>query len=158
MLTADKVQYLLDIEEIKKLKYLYMEYCDRGYLAEKIAALFTEDAVWEGGPLGRHVGRAAIRDCFAGAGGIISFAEHFVTNPIIDVDGDVATGRWVLWQPAILKHKEGTGAAWVIGTYKDEYARDRGAWKFKNVLFEPKAISPYEKGFAKQMMVDLAVG
>jgi len=158
MNVEDKVQYLLDVEEIKQLKYVYMEYCDQGYRPDAIAALFAEDAVWQGGPFGRHEGREAIRAVFAGAGGVISFAEHYATNPIIDVKGDAATGRWILWQPAILQQKRGPEAAWVIGSYADEYVRIQGKWLFKSVIFEPKAISPYGSGFAKQLFADIGGG
>jgi len=58
---ARRLQVLEDIEAIKKLKVRYCAYCDNNYDADGIAALFTEDAVWDGGSLGKCEGREAIR-------------------------------------------------------------------------------------------------
>ena len=56
-----RVRALEDIEAIKQLKYRYADACDRGYDADALADLFTEDAVWDGGLFGRYEGREAIR-------------------------------------------------------------------------------------------------
>ena len=52
MTTADfdaRLTRLEDIEEIKQLKARYCAYCDDGYDPNGIAALFTEDGIWDGG-------------------------------------------------------------------------------------------------------------
>ena len=59
-----RIKALEDIEEIKKLKARYCAYCDDSYDADGIAALFTEDAIWDGGMRGRAEGREGIRDFF----------------------------------------------------------------------------------------------
>ena len=87
-----RIKALEDIEEIKKLKARYCAYCDAGYDADAIAALFTEDAVWDGGMRGRAEEREGIRDFFAMAPQRLPFAIHMVMNPIIEVEGDAATG------------------------------------------------------------------
>jgi hypothetical protein len=51
-----RVRALEDIEAIKQLKYRYADACDRGYDANALADLFTEDAVWDGGLFGRYEG------------------------------------------------------------------------------------------------------
>jgi hypothetical protein len=67
-----RLRRLEDIEEIKKLKARYCEACDRGWDGrashdlEKIVALFTEDAVWDGGVYGRREGRSATSFSFLG--------------------------------------------------------------------------------------------
>ena len=67
-------------------------------LAAQIAALFTEDAEWDGGPaLGVATGRDAIAARLASP--TVSFSRHFFVRPVIDVDGDRATGRWDLLAP-----------------------------------------------------------
>ena len=63
-----RIKALEDIEEIKKLKARYCAYCDDSYDADGIAALFTEDAVWDGGIRGRAEGRQDIRDDLADRG------------------------------------------------------------------------------------------
>jgi limonene-1,2-epoxide hydrolase len=71
-----RLQVLEDAEEIRNLKARYAALCDDHYNADGIAALFTEDAVWDSPGLGRFAGREAIRAFFQGAGEIISFAIH----------------------------------------------------------------------------------
>src|SRR5215211_6872896 len=94
-----RLQALEDAEAIRNLKARYAALCDKQYDADGIAALFTEDAVWESPGLGRFEGREAIRNFFRGASGIFSFAIHYSLNGHIEVDGDVARARWYLFMP-----------------------------------------------------------
>src|SRR5262249_60271154 len=48
-----RVQVLEDVNAIRHLKARYAAYCDDQYNPEGLAALFTEDAVWESQGLGR---------------------------------------------------------------------------------------------------------
>ena len=59
-----RIRRLEDLEDIKQLKARYAAYCDANYDAEALADLFTIDAVWDGGMLGRNEGREAIRQFF----------------------------------------------------------------------------------------------
>src|ERR1700687_4448071 len=99
----ERLRVLEDIEEISKLKARYAAACDDNYNADAIAALFTEDAVWDGGALGKADGRAAIRKFFSRATEFFPFATANVMNPIIEVEGAHATGQWYLLQPATMK-------------------------------------------------------
>ena len=62
-----RIRRLEDLEEIKQLKARYAAYCDANYDADALAELFTADAVWDGGMLGRSEGREAIRQFFRGS-------------------------------------------------------------------------------------------
>ena len=44
-----RLRRLEDIEALKQLKAQYCAACDDGYDADRLASLFTEDAVWDGG-------------------------------------------------------------------------------------------------------------
>ena len=147
----DRIQRLEDIEALKVLKSRYAEYCDDNYNPDLLASLFTQDAIWDGGALGRVEGRDAIRELFAGAPAMLSFAIHHVTNPALEVDGDHCTGHWLLWQPCTLA--AGDQAVWIAGNYRDEYRRVDGKWLFSKVTFRPTMMSPYEAGWAKMRMV-----
>ncbi|HVZ16254.1 MAG TPA: nuclear transport factor 2 family protein, partial [Terriglobales bacterium] len=63
---AKRIDRLESIEAIKKLKHVYMHYCDLGYPPEKLGPLFADDAVWSGRDFGHHVGRPAIEAFFGG--------------------------------------------------------------------------------------------
>jgi limonene-1,2-epoxide hydrolase len=83
-------QVLEDVNAIRHLKARYAVYCDDQYNPDALAALFTEDAVWESQGLGRFAGREAIRAFFRGASRLFPFAIHSSLNGQIDVQGDTA--------------------------------------------------------------------
>ena len=140
-----RLQRLEDIESIRHLKALYCEHCDDHYNADAIASLFTEDAVWDGSPeFPRLEGREAIREFFAGANDIMSFARHQVMNPMIEVNGDEASGQWMLFQPCT---SPGTGAMWFSATYNDQYRRIGGQWMIAGTRVHVAFYTPYETGW-----------
>lgn len=126
-----RVRVLGDVEAIKRLKHRYPDACDRGYDADTLAALFAADAVWDGGLFGRYEGREAIRDFFRGVSSDIVFAMYYMMNPIIDVDGDLATGTWYLFQTCTFA--EGNTPIWGAARYDEEYVREADGWKFRNL-------------------------
>jgi CubicO group peptidase (beta-lactamase class C family) len=76
-----RLEHFEDIEGIKQLKYRYCAYCDNGYDAEAIGALFTEDGVWEASePYGAIVGREAIVEFFRSMPEVVSFPVHTVAK------------------------------------------------------------------------------
>jgi len=152
---AAQVQWLVDIEQIKQLKARYAAACDNDYDPEAIAALFTEDAVWDGGMMGFAETRQGIFDFFQAASSLVGFAVHGLSNPIIEVDGDTASGTWYLTQPMVMKGT--TSAYWFSACYADTYIRTADGWKFKHVKITERAFSPYEEGFGKTLMAPLPV-
>jgi len=84
---------------------------------------------------------------WASAFGAEPFIVHYVTNPLIEIDGDTATGHWHALVTATMP---GPQAVWILGIYKDDYVRCPDGWKFKRLRFDTIASSPYEQGWAKQ--------
>lgn len=148
-----RIARLEDRHAICELKYRYCNLCDDGYQAAPLAELFLEDAVWDGGALGRFEGRAAIRRFFESCGTLVSFAVHQVTNPILEIDGDRATGLWLLWEPLVFA--QGDRALWLGARYHDRYRRVGGAWRFAEVRLETRMLTPYDEGFAKVRIAEL---
>ena len=144
---AKRVQVLEDIEDIKRLKHRYCGYCDDNYDADAIASLFAEDAVWDGQERGRSDGREEIRAFFQRAPERLPFAIHKVMNPIIEVNGDRATGVWYLFQPCT--YAEGNRAVWGSARYDEEYVRIDGEWKFQHLTLTSHFWTPFEKGWAE---------
>jgi ketosteroid isomerase-like protein len=149
----NKVRWLADIEEIKQLKARYAAACDDDYQADALAEMFTEDAIWDGGFMGYAKSKDAIRNFFANASNIVGFAVHGIGNPLIEIDGDHATGRWYLHQPMTMKDSD--QCFWFCAQYNDVYQRTPDGWKFEHVLVIPRAFTPYEEGFGKTLMADL---
>jgi ketosteroid isomerase-like protein len=142
-----RLQALEDAEAIRNLKARYAALCDDRYDADGIAALFTEDAVWESPGLGRFEGREAIRDFFRGAGGIFSFAIHYSLNGQIYVEGDTARAQWYLFMPCTVA--DGNRATWRAGIDHESYARVGRVWMFRHKRSEPLMNAPFEDGWAK---------
>jgi hypothetical protein len=149
-----RVARLEAIEEIKRLKARYFEYCDHNYDPDGITALFATNGIFDGEQFGRHVGHQQIRAYFAGISGKIVFAAHLGLNPIIEVvDKDHATGKWRLLMPATTRADGKNEARWLVGAYEDRYVRVNGAWLFESMflhvnLFEPHLGSWADKAVA----------
>ncbi len=142
-----RLEALEGAEAIRNLKALYAAHCDDHYNPDAIAALFTEDAIWESPSLGRFEGREAIRAFFRGASDIFTFAIHYSLNGQIHVDGDSARAQWYLFMPCTLG--DGNRAMWRAGIDREEYVREDGEWKFKHKTSEPLFNSPFDEGWAK---------
>jgi hypothetical protein len=142
-----RIQRLEDIEAIKQLKARYCEGCDDDHNPERVAALFVEDGVWEGREIGVHArGHAAIKQYIGGvrASGLIRNSAHIVTNPIITVTGDVASGRWRLIMLYTGKTQQG-GLQYhrIIGSYDEDYVRVNGQWAFAALRVTVEENGPY---------------
>jgi SnoaL-like protein len=156
-----KIQELLDIEEIKRLKAGYCFGCDgvpssdvnrnRQVDYELVASLFTEDARLEG--VGRCQGREAIREYYKGIQRL-PLAIHCVATPLIKVDGDAATGKWHGIIPLITAEEK--VAAWLFGVYEDEFVRTAEGWKIKKLGFTPHFFTPAGESWATTRFLDSA--
>jgi len=95
---------------VRKTIARYMALCDvpcAPLEGEALAALFTDDAVWEGiGPqyakkFGRLQGRTAIVEMlqrYLPPTPHFASNVHFLTSEHIEVEGDIAKGRWIMLQ------------------------------------------------------------
>jgi len=144
---AQRIQQLEDIEAIRKLKALYCAACDDDHNPEKLGALFAEDAVWEASSMGRAEGRRAIQKMLGdlGRSGVIRNSAHNVFNPIIEVDGDTATGHWRLLMLYTGIYPDGSlHHSRIIGWYREHYARIDGRWQYTSLYCEVEEAAPYQ--------------
>jgi limonene-1,2-epoxide hydrolase len=143
----DRIAILEDIEAIKKLKARHCAVADDNHNLEEMTKLFVPDGIWEGEGIGKHQGHAAIRALYQRFQERISFSQHHVTNPIIEVDGERAKGTWYLFGPFTLRR--GNRAMWLAAVYEEEYVKISGEWKFQHVRAIGRMAAPYETGWAK---------
>ncbi len=141
-----RIQVLEDIEAIRKLKAMYCAACDDDHNPDKLGPLFAQDATWEATVMGKAEGREAIKAYLAAVGtsGRIRNSAHHAINPIIDVEGDHATGHWRL----IMLYTENLGAGEVryqriIGWYRESYVRTAEGWKFQTLFCQVEESAPY---------------
>lgn len=143
-----RIQVLEDIEEIRKLKHKCNLYADTKD-GENFSKLFAKDGGFGSKIMGELKGEALKSVKFW------PFQVHYSTNPIIEVDGDTATGRWYFFRPHTTHENV---ARWAGGYYEDEYIREDGSWKFKKVQLSNWFLSEYDTGFAKDRGAELQVG
>ena len=60
-----------------------------------------------------------------------------VIHPIIKVDGDKATGKWLLYMMYFYP-RTGQSLFWVQGFYNNEYVRENGKWKISLMHFRER--------------------
>ncbi len=149
---ARQIARLSAIEDIKQLKARYCAFCDQQYDPDGLAGLFVEDGIWDGGAeFGRHEGRAAIHAFFTSASGSIVFAAHLVMNPIIEVDGDTAHGRWRLLMPCTVNNEAGVPEPrWLLSAYEEHYVRVDGRWLFQSLRVDNQFFANHLEGWVAQ--------
>ena len=141
-----RINRLESIEAIRQLKARYCEICDDDHNPELITTIFTEDGVWEGKGIGRAEGHAEIRELFEGFQKAIKFSQHMVQNPIIDVDGDTASGRWYFF--GTFKYYRNDQARWQAARFHETYRKVDGEWKIASLKIAPPVMSvKYEEGW-----------
>ncbi|MEM7285216.1 MAG: nuclear transport factor 2 family protein [Actinomycetota bacterium] len=131
---AARLGVLEDIEAIRRLKAAYCAACDDDHDGDAVAALFTQDGVWQQSGDRPRVGRDEIAAKMFGIrdAGFMARSAHKVTNPVIDVDGDTATGQWRFLM--MFTYTDGQAFERIIGTYDERYARVEGRWLFTSLM------------------------
>ena len=146
------------VQAIQNLKARYAQLVDERYVrgkvapdekvaavAEQIAALFTEDGVWDGGPaLGVSSGRAEIAARMRAP--TLLFSWHFFLKPQIHVDGERARARWDILSPCTTKDGK---PHWMVGFEDDEYRRVDGVWLHARMKLTTVFLAPHETGWQK---------
>ncbi len=127
---------LLEIEQIKRLKYRYLRCLDQK-LWDDLAEVFTVDAVaaYSGGAYSFD-GRDEIMRFLREAMGAETFlSTHRCHHPEIDITGpDSATGVWALDDVVVMQEWDLTvrGSAF----YDDEYRKVDGVWKISSTGYK----------------------
>ena len=133
-----RVLRIEDIEEIKQLKFkcsLYADLKDR----ESFVRLFVEHGSF-GSQIMQLRGHDELRTV-----SFWPFQVHYSLNPLIEVHGDRAVGKWYFFRPHTTHENV---ARWAGGYYDDEYVRDEGVWKFESIRLTNWYLTPYDTGFA----------
>ena len=142
-----------DIEAIKRLKAEYCDICDDAHNPDRMAAIFAEDGIWEGKGLWRAQGHADIRKLAKGFAERISFSQHNVFNPRIEVNGNAAHGRWTFLGPYTFR--KGNRPVWLAAFYDDDFVKVEGVWKFQYFRALVRMTALYEEGWASKATVDV---
>jgi len=134
-----KIERIEDLEAIRRLKAAYCDACDDDHNGDSVSALFTKGGTWQ--QLGQteqddsrvHVGREEIAAFMFGLrdAGFIVRSSHIVTNPVIEISGTSASGKWKFLM--LYTHTDGTFHR-IIGRYEDTYLKVKGDWYFESLI------------------------
>lgn len=128
-------------EAIAELKAMYARRSDAVFntpgaaSAVALADLFSEDGVLDLGPYGRYEGRAALINAFENLlpqG--TKWSTHYISNPLLTVTGDDATGSWYYLIQAVPAAPPDAGLIQIFGSYTDQYVKTADGWKIKETL------------------------
>jgi hypothetical protein len=148
-----RLTVLEDVEAIIRLKAEYCDICDDKHNQDRIVSIFAEDGIWEAQGIGRAQGHAEIRKLFKSFEERISFSQHNVFNPRIDVNGAEAHGVWNFLGP--FTFRKGNKQLWLAARYEDDYVKLNGAWKFKHLRGFGRMVAPYEERWASRAKADV---
>jgi uncharacterized protein (TIGR02246 family) len=113
-----------DVDEIRQLIARYCHLVDARRIEEWVDC-FTDDAVFEVRG-SRTEGRDAILKMGEGIRQSGTGSRHWVTNVIVDVDGDEATSESYL----MMVSQSAEPAIRASGVYRDRLRRVDGRWRF----------------------------
>ena len=135
-----RLKKIEDLEDIKKLHRQYV-YWINSHQWDEMVDCFTEDAVINIGKHGLRKGKDEIKKLFK-----VDVAKvnekwdgcHFVTQPIVDIDGEKATGKWFLCICIFdVNSPTKSPLGWGHGRYDCEYVKVDGQWKFSSLINFP---------------------
>lgn len=146
--TQADVHRLLASEAIKEAVYEFYYRWDAGAWTEAIEGFATEDIAFDAGAFGTADGREAWHNWAETVwADHVAHTWHMLHNPIIDVDGEEATGRWRFEIPAVTTDEE---AVWLQGIYEHAYRRVDGEWRCSSYTVDSTYATPYDRGWAAQ--------
>jgi hypothetical protein len=124
-----EVQVLKDTEAIKQLMYIGNRAIDRRDLDEWFSCL-AEDCSGDYGQMGRMSNRQEVERFYKEVVTLAPFMHHRMFNPVIQVNGDTATGKWDFEAAGI--DARTNKATWTAGASSNVYVREKGRWKMKS--------------------------
>ena len=149
-----RIRKIEDIEEIKNLQARYCYLIDTLQM-DKVPDLFADNFTAEYVPLGTYTTKAKLLKFLKATDEGTSMMCHQAMTPLIEVDGDKATGIWYLFGPFTNRTPEGEVANWIQGRYDNDYVREDGKWKLSHLRFRFNIQSPYEDGWVKTRMIQV---
>ncbi|MFC4540331.1 nuclear transport factor 2 family protein [Halosolutus amylolyticus] len=140
----DRIRRLEAKEAIRKLRYEYASTVDT-HNWDRFITLFTEDATIEFPQQNVEqtpfIGRDEIESFGRLMDELLTFSAHMMHNPLIDVDGDEASGIWYVAVPEVTPD----GPVLIQGRYEDQYRCTSDGWKFDSTeIYYDYRVSPDE--------------
>lgn len=150
---ADLEQRVKNYEDIEKIRLLHYRYINCVTFAkwDEIMDCFADDCEFiYGRGTERAAGKPAIEKLYKEffSKGHQGRDYDIVVHPMIVVNGDQATGNWMMFQ--LFSHiRTGQALFWVQGIFDMKYIRENGEWKISSLTYTtircpPGGPPPYE--------------
>jgi SnoaL-like domain len=141
--TTETSTWLHDVEELKQHKARYgclVDLCmtEGNDAAQRLSMLFTEDAELDFRQIfGKALhGRKDVYDHFGTAlPADRAWTWHAFSNPIIEIEGDRAKVRWLLYAMSTPRSEPEASPKISYGHYDDEYVRTKDGWLQSGMVF-----------------------
>jgi ketosteroid isomerase-like protein len=147
-----RIRILEDIEEIKQLKSKYVYSLDERDW-DAVLDCFTEDAKIDYGVFGKYDGRKEMEEFFkVTLPPFATFTIHMTQDPIVEVDGDKAKGKWYMHSANTFT--KDNQPVWGGVRYNDELVKEKGKWKINSSVTEIFYMTPFHEGWVKKQMVE----
>jgi len=151
-LRVDRLEALTErveaVSAIKRLQHAYGHYAELG-LWHDFADLFADTGIghYTQGALDREGIRALfLKEVGQGRLGLADgrIYPHISMQPVVTLapDGQSGKGRWHIMA---MLGGYGASASWAGGVYENEYVRENGVWKFKDVRYLQQYSGRYEE-------------
>ncbi len=163
MSDADLLKRLARLEAeqaVRRVMTRYMRLCDQpdsGFPIAELGALFTAEAIWEGGgstygaAFGQHKGRDAIMEfieSFRHPKSHFTLNVHFLTSEDISVgDNDTAEGSWIMLQ--LSTYADGHSSV-LSARISGRFAIEDGAWRIAHFRTENLFNAPWRRDLDDQ--------
>ena len=127
---------LEDIEAIKALQASFVYAVDdmvnfKHDIGQGLKGLLTDDVHFEMEGTPPAEGKDAVVQFLSDSesDGLYTYMSHMLSNPVIDVSGDGAKGRWYVYCVLKLASRTNPAYSWFHGSYDNTYKKIDGRWK-----------------------------
>jgi ketosteroid isomerase-like protein len=141
-----RVQVLEDIEAIRMLRMKYHYIINEG-LFSRAAEIYTEDAYVVWSTAGTARGHEQIVALFETMPNQADFVKHFVSNPMVEVRGDEATG--LAYVDA--RYAAGGESSMIAGKYEERYRRTEEGWRISETILDTYFKATLQEGWGNMV-------
>ena len=139
----ERVRRLEDLEEIRGLRMEYHHCVNDDRFADG-ARIFTDDAFVDFGWVGTATGRENIAVLFSRLKDAVTVIKQFISNHMIEIDGDEAKG--ISWLDA--RYAQDGKSLIAAVRYDDRYRRTAEGWRFTEMIATVQFSVPVQEGWA----------
>jgi ketosteroid isomerase-like protein len=141
-----RLRRLEDIEDIRRLRMQYHYFVNEG-LFSRAPEIYTDDALVVWSSAGTARGHKQIIELFHTLPKQADFVKHFVSNHIVDVDGDEATGLAYVDARYAAKGQ----SSLIAGKYEERYRRTEAGWRISETILDTYFKATIQEGWANMV-------